>query len=311
MRLIFFTLLFLFFTFKSGFTQQTMQKVNAIIGDQSFTEAFDRNPDAKTDEKLRIKTHLSFVENYLETQDLNLRTLTPEQKHNREKMLTYLHEYNEAGKFPKNLECPNQRVPCFISDDGQICALGYLIEQSAGRSVAEALNATMQYEYVMDMESPLLETWIAQSGLTKKECAMIQPTYSYRKEPVRYVDPPDLDPYLSPNQQLMAKINNQKTEIQTLKQKIKANNSIRAKHKILIKDLKNKNQIIEQYKNQKDSLTAIIHTIHLEKKALNKNYQRTVERMEKQKKSRMFYFILSLVLGIGTTLMGTWYFVKK
>jgi hypothetical protein len=71
----------------------------------------------------------------------------------------------------------NDRKPCFIDAKGNLCAVGYLIEQSVGRGVAEQINARYQYEYLMDMEWNVIDEWIASSGLTKLECAMIQPSY--------------------------------------------------------------------------------------------------------------------------------------
>jgi hypothetical protein len=102
--------------------------------------------------------------------------LTPAQRERRVHLLDLLHTYTEAGVFPQNTRHEGFR-PCFIDDQGAICAVGYLVAQTAGRAAAEAINAQFQYGYLMDMNSPLLDEWIAQSGLTRRECAMIQPEY--------------------------------------------------------------------------------------------------------------------------------------
>jgi len=52
-----------------------------------------------------------------------------------------------------------------------------LVEQTAGREVAEKINEKYRYENLMAMNDPLDDEWIAASGLTKRECAMIQPAY--------------------------------------------------------------------------------------------------------------------------------------
>ena len=88
-----------------------------------------------------------------------------------------LNEYWTAGIFPKNYDYPDQRIPCFIDKDGNICAVGYLIEQTAGRQIAEEINSKYKYEYILAMNDPTIESWIHANGLTKEECAMIQPTY--------------------------------------------------------------------------------------------------------------------------------------
>lgn len=65
----------------------------------------------------------------------------------------------------------------FIERFGNICAVGYLVEQPAGRGVAEAINGQFQYAAIGAMDSPELRQWLAASGLTLAEATMIQPTY--------------------------------------------------------------------------------------------------------------------------------------
>lgn len=98
-------------------------------------------------------------------------------------MLDLLHTYWKAGIFPKNYDHPNQRMPCFIDKEGNICAVGYLIEQTAGRQAAETINTKYQYAYVSAMKDQTVDSWVLQSGLTKEECAMIQPTYGPQPQP--------------------------------------------------------------------------------------------------------------------------------
>lgn len=151
------------------------QTVNAVIGDLSFMEIFGQRPTNETDESSRLQTHLKYVENLLRSKDIS--SLTKEQTVNRLKMLDLLNEYWTAGAFPKNYDYPDQRVPCFIDKDGNICAVGYLIEQTVGRQVTEEINSKFKYEYLLAMNDQKIDSWIQESGLTKEECAMIQPTY--------------------------------------------------------------------------------------------------------------------------------------
>lgn len=151
------------------------QSVNAIIGDQSFVAAFDQLPDENTDEQLRLSTHLKYVERLLRSKSVD--HLSNELRNAREKMLNLLNEYTSAADYPKNFDYPDQRIPCFIDRTGSICAVGYLIEQTAGPEVAQAINNKYQYDLIMEMDDPAVDGWIAQSGLTKEECAMIQPSY--------------------------------------------------------------------------------------------------------------------------------------
>lgn len=151
------------------------QVVNAVIGDISYKKQFGCAPNDETNNQLRIVTHLAYVEQELRKKDAS--SLTPTLQQQRRQMLDHLHTYRLQGQFPKNFDYPGERKPCFIDREGSICAVGYLIEQTEGRSVAEAINRKHQYEYLLDMEDEGIDQWVASSGLTREECAMIQPTY--------------------------------------------------------------------------------------------------------------------------------------
>lgn len=156
-------------------TVDTSQMVNPILGDISFENKFGFKPDAATDNELRIRTHLEYVEHLLRNKDVG--ELTAELKANRNLMLDLLHQYWTNGVFPKNYDYAEQRKPCFIDKDGTICAVGYLVEQTTSRQVAENINSKFKYDEVLAMNDAVLEKWVSNSGLTKEECAMIQPTY--------------------------------------------------------------------------------------------------------------------------------------
>ncbi|GAB2799819.1 hypothetical protein GCM10027275_52300 [Rhabdobacter roseus] len=167
-------------------TNENNQTVNAVIGDISYLQTFGQQPTNETDENKRLQTHLMYVETLLRNKDVS--SLTVEQKENRFKNLDLLNKYWAAGMFPKNYDYPDQRIPCFIDKDGNICAVGYLIEQTAGRQVAEEINSKFKYEYLLAMNDQTIDRWVQASGLTKEECAMIQPAYG----------PAPTDNYISP-----------------------------------------------------------------------------------------------------------------
>lgn len=149
--------------------------INPLLGDISFVAKFGTSPTASTDEDLRISTHLEHVERLLRNTDVP--TLTPDLQARRAHLLDLLRDYRVTGIFPRNHDHPDSRVPCFIDRDGRICAVGYLIERTAGRQVAERINAKHKYDRLLAMNEPIVDDWIAASGLSKEECAMIQPTY--------------------------------------------------------------------------------------------------------------------------------------
>lgn len=173
LTVIVFTLIF------SGCIKQSHldQKTNSIIGDIAFFQKFGFNPDQNTDENIRIKTHLEYAENLLRSKKIE--DLSAELIQKRTHLLNFLHQYINAGVFPQNFDYEEERKPCFIDKNGKICAVGYLVEQTAGRKVAEKINFNNKYLTIYEMEDVALDEWITSNGLTKEECAIIQPTYRY------------------------------------------------------------------------------------------------------------------------------------
>jgi len=170
---LFFSLLFLYLTTAA----QKMQEINPLLHDESFIVAFGTAPDQTTNDKLRIQTHLSYAEQLL--RNVPVTHLAPTLQEKRTRILDLLHQYLQAGKFPENRVYTDERRPCFIDEEGTICAVGYLIEQTKGRELAESINAKHQYDLLTDMKEAVIEDWANEFGLTVEECAMIQPTYGY------------------------------------------------------------------------------------------------------------------------------------
>ncbi|TAE32814.1 MAG: hypothetical protein EAZ92_01180 [Candidatus Kapaibacterium sp.] len=174
--------LILVLLFCSTSTQRTfaiptrLQPVNAVIGDISYLKTFGTLPTAKANEQVRLRTHLAYVERLLRSAHID--HLSTSQKAKRAFLLDRLHEYWVAGQFPKNLDYTNERRPCFIDRYGNICAVGYWVAIDEGWEVAELINAKAKYAYVHSMKIIELDDWVNQSGLSKLECAMIQPGYS-------------------------------------------------------------------------------------------------------------------------------------
>src|SRR5262245_15907273 len=96
----------------------------------------------------------------------------------RRALLGYLGEYIAKGITPRNTRLP-WRSPVFIDDDGAICAVGYLIERSVGRSLAERIAAAHPFDFLEEIAAamPAVRAWIDSSGFTLEELASIQPGY--------------------------------------------------------------------------------------------------------------------------------------
>jgi type I restriction-modification system DNA methylase subunit len=144
----------LFTLWASCLLAQEKNTVNAVLGDESFVQAFQQLPDDNTNEVLRLQTHLSYVESLLRSKPTT--HLNSQQKEKRELALQLLHRYWNNGVFPRNYEYTERR-PCFIDRDGNICAVGYLIEKTVGREVAEEINQKHQYNYLLEMNEPVIE----------------------------------------------------------------------------------------------------------------------------------------------------------
>jgi len=154
--------------------------INPILGDVSFVNEFGIEPTEKTDEDLRIKTHLKYVEGVLRNNVVS--QLSNHQMKNRERILDLLHEYWTKGIFPRNYDYQETRKPCFVDKEDRLCAVAYLIDQTIGRDVVVNINQQHKYDYILDMKNNMIDDWMENSGLTKTEYAMIQPSYDFGKE---------------------------------------------------------------------------------------------------------------------------------
>jgi hypothetical protein len=148
---------------------------NHRLGDDSFVAAFGRLPDDGDGEKLRMRTHLTYVRGKLAERP----PARPELATRRAELLGYLDDYITTGITPKNSRLP-WRTPVFIDDRGAICAVGYLIERDVGRRVADRIARAHRYEFLEEIaaQMPDVRAWIDGSGFTLDELASIQPAYA-------------------------------------------------------------------------------------------------------------------------------------
>jgi hypothetical protein len=147
---------------------------NHHIGDESFVARFGRSPTSADPEALRMQTHLAHIHDRLAEGSATRPELAPM----RARVLAALGDYAAKGTTPDNLHLP-WRNPVFIDDAGTICAVGYLIEQTAGRPLAERIASEHRYDLIEDIAAsmPEVAAWVASSGLTLDEIASIQPGY--------------------------------------------------------------------------------------------------------------------------------------
>lgn len=170
-----FSVLFFLFSGNGSSTSSDARSVNAVIGDESYMNMYGVRPTEKVPDHVRIKTHLQYVERILRNRSVD--HLSEEQQRNRFNHLNRLKKYYQAGEFPHNDGHPDARRSTFISQDGNICAVGYLIEKSLGREIVEKINQEYKYAYIQDIDHQIFHEWVKSSGFTIRELAMIQPAY--------------------------------------------------------------------------------------------------------------------------------------
>jgi hypothetical protein len=147
---------------------------NHHLGDDSFVARYRRAPTAADGEKLRMRVHLEHVRELLAARPAT----SPPLAGRRAELLGYLGDYIARGITPRNTYVP-WRNPVFIDAEGAICAVGYLIERSAGRALPERIAAAHRLDYLEDIAAamPEVAAWARSSGLSLDELASIQPGY--------------------------------------------------------------------------------------------------------------------------------------
>lgn len=94
----------------------------------------------------------------------------------RARHLDELHRYAARGVFPRNLTHA-QRVPIFIDDEGNACAVGHLMIASGAGPTAAAIASSQNTARVPEIRVAAASEWIAASGLSVAEHTRIQPNY--------------------------------------------------------------------------------------------------------------------------------------
>jgi hypothetical protein len=173
------SLIFLFL-FSSPFYSYSQSTVNPIIGNAGYEDRHQVSVSDTSSEFELIQAHLDYVEKLL--REKKVKHLSATQQQNRAKALDLLHTYWKNGQFPINTAYPNERKPCFVDENKTVCAVAYLVEQTAGGELVQQINEQYQYTYIHDMNCVELDKWILNYGFSKNEIATIQPTYYTPKQ---------------------------------------------------------------------------------------------------------------------------------
>lgn len=152
------------------------QEVNAILGDSSWLAKHHSLPDGTASEKERISTHLAYVVALLQN------AVPPADAHLAEKrreMISALDCYVQNAVYPRQNRDSTVRLPCFVDDEGRLCAVAHLINTSGNAELVQKINAKYRFNLLADMHDAELIAWQEQSGLALRELAMIQPSYDF------------------------------------------------------------------------------------------------------------------------------------
>ncbi len=133
---------------------------------------FGELPDNHTE---LIQAHLMLVEQNLRAQSTT--HLTAKQLQNRQEGLDILRQYWKDGQFPRNTQ-HNVLTPYFIDDFNTACAVGHVLRETGGQSLAEQIAQENNYAFIEDMDYPELLVWAGEMGFEVDELRWIQPTYA-------------------------------------------------------------------------------------------------------------------------------------
>ena len=96
-----------------------------------------------------------------------------------------LRAYQSRGLFPINEHVSGGATPIFVDSRDTACAVGHLMRESGWTMEVVDIEATNNLVYITDVsdvsDGPIVE-WVARSGLTWEEAALIQPGYAPQPE---------------------------------------------------------------------------------------------------------------------------------
>ena len=127
-------------------------------------------------EQVRLRAHFDSVLIELRARDVS--TLSRGQRASRDRLLGWLAEYRDAGRFPLNDRYANEATPIFRDARGATCAMAYLIERSGRRDIVDRVATTRNLAYVGELvDDPAIVAWLDSVGFELEEAARVQPTY--------------------------------------------------------------------------------------------------------------------------------------
>ena len=148
-------------------------------------------------EQTRLRAHFDSVDSELRAASVS--QLTWQQRAMRAKLVSWLRDYRNAGRFPENDRFADRAMPFFRDSHRTLCAMAYLVDRSGRGDIVDHIAKTRNNAFIHELvDDPELVRWIAASGLSVDEAARIQPTYG---QPVIVVENGDR---VTPNYALLS-----------------------------------------------------------------------------------------------------------
>jgi hypothetical protein len=127
-------------------------------------------------EVARLRAHFDSVDTELRARDVS--HLSVEQRASRTRLIGWLREYRNAGRFPQNDRFADRTIPFFRDSRGTLCAMAYLVDRSGRGDIVDRIATIRNNAYIGELTDDRdLVAWLDESGLTVTEAARIQPGY--------------------------------------------------------------------------------------------------------------------------------------
>ncbi|HHG84204.1 MAG TPA: hypothetical protein ENJ82_05585, partial [Bacteroidetes bacterium] len=155
---------------------ETLPDRNGKTPERNLTKIFGAINDVNTENQERISNRLTYVHQLLKMRKTP--SLTEAQRSNRTQLLNLLELYVMLGQYPSDYDQQVNDRLCFKDAAGCRCAVGFLVERSAGKHLADKVCDQGNLALLPANTRQEFEAWLADSGILREELAMIQPNFS-------------------------------------------------------------------------------------------------------------------------------------
>lgn len=150
----------------------TLPGVDRIVLEGKLADLWGSPSEINTEFNSRISHRLAYVQQVLSLRPVH--QLSESRRSNRTQLLQLLGLYAHLGTFPKDYDENAAGRLCFRDEEGRRCAVGFLIERTRGRNLADRICGP-DFESLDAETRQLFDEWMHEFGCTAEELAMIQP----------------------------------------------------------------------------------------------------------------------------------------